>query len=158
MRLPRTASKRFRFTLCLTATSLTLLAAAAGGCGDGRPKRVPISGRVLIDGRPLEIGFVQVVPVGNRPARGDLGPGGCFTLTTFEDGDGCVLGNHPLIVIANESVGATVMQWHAPKKYTDLDTSGLTIQVDGPRDDVELHLTWKGNVPPHPYQERLERE
>ena len=126
---------------------LLLQMIAIGGCGDGRPKLVPVSGRVLIDGKPLEIGFVHVVPPGDRPAIGKLGPKGRFTLTTFDDNDGCVLGKHPVAVIANKHIGSADLQWFAPIKYGDIATSGLQIDVSGPRDDVEINLTWDGGKP-----------
>lgn len=33
--------------------ALTLLALVVIGCNDGRPKFVPVSGRVLVDGKPV---------------------------------------------------------------------------------------------------------
>ncbi|MBN2578524.1 MAG: hypothetical protein JXB10_05985 [Pirellulales bacterium] len=115
------------------------------GCGDGRPARVTVSGRVLIDGQPLKQGFVQVVPKGHRPACGKLDEEGRFTLSTFDQDDGCVLGKHPASVTSNQSIDNTNLKWFAPKKYASIATSGLEIEVRGERNDVELHLTWKGS-------------
>jgi hypothetical protein len=131
-----------RLFLGIALCSVMLLVA---GCGDGRPKRVPVSGRVTIDGQPLEYGFVQVMPKGNRPASGPLDSQGRFSLTTFDEKDGCVLGKHPVAVIPNKSLNATTMKWFAPKKYNDPATSGLQLEVTGPRDDVEFKLTWEGS-------------
>ena len=39
-------------------TLLVLLTPLTFGCDDGRPKRVPVSGQVLIDGEPLRGGIV----------------------------------------------------------------------------------------------------
>jgi hypothetical protein len=117
------------------------------GCGDGLPRRVHVSGRVLIDGKPLEQGTVQVFPKGQRMASGTIGPGGKFTLTTFTENDGCVIGKHPVTVNSFEPIGNTGAKWFAPKKYTDVRTSGLEIDVTGPRDDVEINLTWDGGKP-----------
>ncbi len=49
--------------ILLTTLSVVVLP----GCGDGRPTRVPISGQVLIDGKPLTTGAVRLVPAGARP-------------------------------------------------------------------------------------------
>ncbi len=117
------------------------------GCGDGLPRRVPVSGRVLIDGKPLEYGTVQVFPNGQRMAYGTIGPEGKFTLTTFTENDGCMLGKHPVAILAYTSIGSNKIQWFAPKKYTAPATSGLEIDVPGPRDDVEINLTWDGGKP-----------
>lgn len=131
----------------IRAIGLLLVFPIIAGCGDGRPERVAVSGRVLIDGKPLEIGFVQVAPEGNRPAYGTLGPGGRFTLTTFDERDGCVRGKHRIAVISKKDLGSSAIQWFAPKKYLGPATSGLEIEVPGPRDDVEIRLTWDGGKP-----------
>lgn len=128
--------------------------AAVVGCDD-RPRRVAASGRVLIDGKPLEYGFVQVVPEGDRPAIGQLGPGGRFTLTTFDENDGVVPGTHPVAVIAMESIDAVSQRWHAPKKYMSHETSGLTITVEEPTDSLEINLSWEGG---QPFVERFQQE
>ena len=137
-RLPRAAAA------ALAAAALTAL---AGGCDRG-PKVVPVSGQVLIDGRPLTKGFVRVVPAGYRAATGETGPDGRFTLTTTAAGDGCAVGTHPAAVIGNETlVGQNAQRWHAPKKYLDPATSGLAVTVDGPTDALTIELTWGGGQP-----------
>jgi hypothetical protein len=133
---------------------LIFLWSSVSGCGDGRPERFTVSGRVLIDGQPLEVGFIQVLPKGNRPASAKLGPGGRFTLTTFDDHDGCVAGTHPVAVIAGHSLNEKEFKWFAPQKYADSKTSHLTIEVTGPRKDVELHLTWQGSGHDRPFVEK----
>lgn len=129
----------------------TLLAAACAvalaGCGDRGPKLVPAAGIVLIDGKPLTHGVVQVVPAGGRAASGKIGPDGRFTLTTFRDNDGCYVGTHPVAVVANESIDGTSQRWHAPKKYVSADASGLTVTITGPTDDLKVELTWDGGKP-----------
>lgn len=130
-----------------------LLAAAVGmvvtvaGCGDGRPARVPVSGHVLIDGKPLTYGFIRLMPEGARAASAQIGPDGRFTLKTFEDGDGVVPGTHPVMILAAEQVGSNSQKWHAPKKYADPATSGLTAKVDGPTDALRIELSWGGGKP-----------
>jgi hypothetical protein len=135
-----------RFTIFITC-GFCALSFFLAGCGDGRPKRVPVSGRVTIDGKPLEVGYVQLVPPEDRPATGNIGPDGRFTLTTFEPNDGCVLGTHGVVVIANKALSPTSMKWFAPKKYMSVPTSGLTAEITGPRDDLEFKLSWEGGKP-----------
>ena len=48
-----------------------LFFAVAVGCGDGRPARVAVAGRVLIDGKPVERGYVRFVPRGPPFRRTD---------------------------------------------------------------------------------------
>jgi len=124
-----------------------LVVAAAVGCGDARPKRVPVSGQVLIDGKPLTFGFIRLLPKDGRPATGTIGPDGRFALTTFEPGDGAPLGTHPVTIFALEQLSSTRQKWHAPKKYVDPRTSGLTATVDEPTDSLRIELGWEGGKP-----------
>jgi hypothetical protein len=136
MRLPTRAA----------AAALLAVSLALAGC-DSKPKLVPVSGRVLVDGQPLTTGVVQVVPAGYRAASGKIGPDGRFTLTTSAEGDGCVIGTHQAAVVAHETLGPGAQKWHAPKKYIDPTTSGLSVTVDGPTTDLTINLSWDGGKP-----------
>jgi hypothetical protein len=129
------------------ASGLFLLSFFLVGCGDGRPSRVPVSGRVTIDGKPLPTGSIQVCPANDRAAMGNIGPDGRFKLTTFDPNDGCVIGKHRFSVAACEYTSPRVKKWHAPKKYADIFTSGLELDVTGPTDNMEIKLTWDGGNP-----------
>jgi hypothetical protein len=138
------------------AAMVALALATLAGCGDDRPKRVPISGRVLIDGKPLETGVIRLIPADARPATGTIGGDGRFTLGTFMSDDGCVVGKHQVAVIANKPLNDLAIQWYAPKKYSRPETSGLAeIEIAGPRDDLEIRLSWEGGKP---FTERIEPE
>ncbi len=143
-----TATNRFHPSI---SAGLILLAALSMilvlGCGDGRPKRVPVSGQVLVDGKPLTTGDLRLVPDDARPAWAKIGPDGRFTLKTFEDGDGVVPGTHPVAVRATEMLDRRRIKWHAPKKYANDQTSGLTATIDGPTDSLVIKLTWDGGKP-----------
>jgi hypothetical protein len=138
----------------LAASGLLLLSLFPAGCGDGRPNRVPVSGRVTIDGKPLPAGFIRVCPANQRAATGAIGPDGRFKLTTFNPNDGCVVGKHCVTVAGSEVQGAALL-WHAPKKYCDMDTSRLEVEITGPTDNVEINLTWDGGKP---FKEYLDGE
>ena len=102
---------------------------------------------MLIDGKPLTVGTIRVVPQNDRPAFGRIGPDGRFTLKTFEDGDGAVRGTHPVMVLAIEPISSTRQRWHAPKKYANPKSSGLTATIDGPTDSLLVELSWEGGKP-----------
>lgn len=133
--------------------SVCLLALMAG-CDD-RPQRVPVSGIVLIDGKPLTYGFVQVVPENARPSSGKVGPDGRFTLTCYDESDGCVPGTHKAAVIGSEPMGGSAQKWHAPPKYQDYTTSGLTVEIKEPTDSLVINISWEGGKP---YVERFSDE
>ncbi|MEX2309185.1 MAG: hypothetical protein WD738_16415 [Pirellulales bacterium] len=131
------------------STSLLLLIATvvAIGCGDGRPKRLAVSGQVLIDGKPLGYGFVRFVPQGSRPSGGRLDEQGRFTLSCYGANDGIIPGVHRVEVDGSESISATQTKWHAPKKYFRYKSSGLQQEITGPTDSLVINLTWDGGKP-----------
>jgi hypothetical protein len=130
-----------------------LLLPVVGGCDDGRPRRVPVSGKVTIDGESLTQGAVRFKPVDGRVATGEIGPDGSFTLSTYEPRDGVVTGLHAVTIHASEELDDNSIRWHVPKKYQRAGTSGLTQTIDGPRDDLLIELTWDGK--PGPFVEKL---
>lgn len=128
--------------------SILFLAVAAliVGCDD-RPKRVPVAGQVLIDGKPLELGTVRLVPQGARPSVGQIGEDGRFVLNCYEGDDGVIPGTHRVAVIANKGKGDTALEWFAPKKYADFRKSGLEVTIDEKQEDLKIELTWDGGKP-----------
>ena len=143
--------------LSLTSPFLLLLACAVvvaplAGCGYRRPKRVAVSGRVLIDGKPLVAAtkgytHVQLVPADARPAYGKIDSEGRFRLTTYEGEDGCVPGKHTVVVTAYEQIGPAACRWLVPKKYRHFRTSDKTVTIDGPTDSLQIELSWEGGQP-----------
>jgi hypothetical protein len=92
------------------------LAVALAGCGDGRLKRYPVTGSVVIDGKPAEgaiVAFCPVNPSGElehlRPA-GRTDGSGRFELTTYDSGDGAPAGEYKVLV-----------KWPAPEPANDRD-------------------------------------
>jgi hypothetical protein len=129
----------------------------AAGC-DSRPTRVPVSGKVFIDGEPLKYGAVVFVPDGGRQSTGIIDAMGNFKLTCFEPGDGALVGTHHVQVLSGESINNTTIKWYAPKKYADRRTSGLVQEIKGATDSVVINLTWKGNTPDKPFTEHAEAD
>ena len=137
-------------------SSLSLLVLfLVGGC-DSRPTRVPVSGKVLIDGEPLKYGAIVFVPEGGRQSSGIIDKSGNFKLMCFEPGDGALVGKHRIQVLASESINNSTVKWHAPKKYADRQSSGLVETIQGPTDEVVVSLTWKGNTPDKPFTETMD--
>jgi hypothetical protein len=126
---------------------LTGIAILASGCGDRRPARVPVSGRVLIDGKPLTVGNVKFVPDGSRPSSAKVDAQGRFTLTCYDGEDGVVLGRHRAQISAMEVISGSKVRWLAPPKYADFRTSELEFEITEPTDDLKIELTWDGGKP-----------
>jgi hypothetical protein len=121
----------------------------ASGCSDGHPTRVPVSGRVTIDGQPLTRGSVKFVPSNGRPSSGKIGEDGAFTLTCYEGGDGALLGKHRVQVSANRIISDSKIEWYAPRNYADFRTSGIEIEVTEAVDDLKIDLKADGKKLPY---------
>jgi hypothetical protein len=119
------------------------------GCGDGRPSRVPVSGTVLIDGRPLTRGYVKFVPANGRPSVGKIGEDGRFVLTCYDGEDGAIPGTHRVQVAANRIISSNKIEWFAPPKYADFRTSQLEVEITEPVDDLTIELTSGGQKLPY---------
>lgn len=72
------------------------------GCGGGEDfPTTPISGKVTFDGQAVKGGSVMLTPApgtedkpAGKPATGTVGEDGTFTLSTYGDNDGAVIGKH----------------------------------------------------------------
>jgi hypothetical protein len=140
------------------APALLIAAVCLGiwGCSDGRPTRVPVSGKVLIDGQAVTFGSLQFLPKSGqgRPSSASIRADGTFIVSTFEDDDGCTLGSFDVLVNATEEINDTQRRYNVPKKYGDRRTSGITKTVDEPTDSMLIELTWDGK--PGPIVERID--
>jgi hypothetical protein len=131
----------------LAAGSLVCCALLIAGCDD-RPKRVPIAGTVYIDGKPVPKAEIRVIPSNGRSAQAVTDAEGRFKLYTFDYDkfDGAILGEHPLEIRAAENVPGG-KRYLIPKKYFSAATSGQTLKVEKPDDNVRIDLTWDGGAP-----------
>ena len=148
----KAVSRPAQFWLLLAALNLVFLV----GCGDGRPRRVPISGVVTIDGKPVPFGSVMLVPAdGSRTGGGSLDSDGLFRVSTYTAYDGMPPGTYDVSIAAIETLSETKQRWHAPEKYADVATSGLSIEIDGKTDQANFELTWEGDEHSEPFIEKL---
>jgi len=134
---------RSRFALPLF--SLLVLA----GCNDG-PKMVPVTGKVIYNGRPLEFGVVMFQPPNGQPAQGQVQPDGTYTLSTYRLNDGAVVARHKVRVACYESMSPSFVKGPGeqklgkplvPEKYTLFDYSGLTADVNENNHEFTFELT-----------------
>ncbi len=86
---------------------------------------------------------------------GPLDEQGRFQLTSYKKGDGAPLGTYPVAVMAVEQIGERELRWYAPRKYASDRSSGLSVTVDGPTDDLQIDLTWDGSRKQGPYVEKF---
>ena len=115
------------------------------GCGH-RPNLPPmaeVSGTVTLDGQPLRLGVVQLVPNESMNTKGPPGVGyidaeGNYEVMTSGIA-GAVVGHHRIKVHAQEGTPPRSL---VPRVYNDEKTSGLTAEIMADeRNVVQLELT-----------------
>lgn len=157
MKSPLSAFRRGAPARLLAAVACGLI--WVSGCGPGRPKTVPVTGTVTLDGQAVEGASVTFAPeAGGRPALGTTDKDGKFTLKTFEERDGALPGKHKVTVIKKETTGFLAdkdglsggiapggiqEKWIVPRKYSDPNSSGLTADVQPGMGPLEFKLTSK---------------
>ncbi len=117
----------------------------------------PVSGRVLMDGKPLSFGYVVFYPDQGQPSQGEIGEGGAFSMSSFTPGDGAIIGDHQVTVLCYQghspearakqqgpgeiSLGRNLI----PLAYTRSGMSGLTVNVPPEGlSDYAIELSSKG--------------
>jgi hypothetical protein len=118
------------------------------GCADHRPPRGKVSGIVTYQSKPVPTGTVTFFPKAGGPtAQGDIGPDGRYELTTFDPGDGAVLGSHSVMIEAwrllptdptKDGMPNGVMI--LPPKYSNPSTSGLTAEVQAGENTIHFTI------------------
>jgi hypothetical protein len=125
--------------------AIILFACISAGCGSNRGVAT-VQGKVLLDNKPLEAGYIATLPPSGRGAYGTI-TNGEFVLSTFGNNDGALIATHKVSVVANappQGVGAEATPGKSlvPERYTNPETSGLTIEVKaGEVNTPTLNLT-----------------
>jgi hypothetical protein len=137
--------KRFARDRCFMIASMMLLVGVCAGCGS-RASVGQVQGKVTLDGSPLAAGAIATVPDAGRGAHGAI-ENGVFELGTFGENDGALIGTHKVAVVAYEQAKnagpeSPTGKLLVPQRYTNPETSGLTIEVKaGEVNTPTLNLT-----------------
>jgi hypothetical protein len=157
-------------TVCFVASGFLLLATIQG-CGSKGPSLGKVSGKVTHKGQPVTKGTITFLPEdkNERAASGTIGSDGNYTLTTYTQGDGAVLGRHRISIVSREvdvpggkAQAAQTMSPQEimkgsqspgmrdsppaqtaliPARYNSPDTSGLSFVVKEGRNTYDIELT-----------------
>ena len=124
------------------------LLAPSCGCGEGDSRLAPVSGTIRYNGKPLANAYVGFWPEekGVRAASGSTDANGFYRLTTFEASDGATIGQHRVMVRAEEKADGPPMpaddinfkrgKLLTAARYSNGDTSGLTAEVIARKNNV----------------------
>jgi hypothetical protein len=131
------------------------------GCSPGGelPKVAKVKGKVTRKGQPVSGGEVVFTPVAGmggqtgQVATGQIRPDGTYTLTTFNTGDGAILGTHKVTVTVraaedmrkiNEMPGGAIAyklpKSQVPDKYSSVATTPLTYTVQDGENEINIEL------------------
>jgi hypothetical protein len=124
------------------ATLLVLI-----GCSDGRMRTAPVKGTITYKGKPVPQGSIMFQPENNGPSATANIKDGSYSLKTYRNGDGAVLGKHKVTVISLEDQAGLLPETRAnlpppivPLHYSFPDKSGLTATVEDKSNTIDFHL------------------
>lgn len=128
--------------------ALVLVFAMAIGCGPGRdgslPPTAPVTGTVMLQGEPVRGGTVTFHPKGaGNPGVGWLDEEGHFSVATYYDDDGAVVGEHSVTVDMPPPLDGVDPNdvFDVPEAYTNPEATPLIVNVpDEGIDDIKLVL------------------
>lgn len=145
-----------RTSLAVTLVSVWLAGFGLGGCSSGgdpnRPQTVPAKVTVVYEGGPVEKATVTFVSDQTRGAVGHTDHNGEVELWTFDPGDGVIPGTYDVTIrklevlalpdpetVSPEEYTRISRQMNSalagspkhllPKRYSSVETSGLTVEV-----------------------------
>jgi hypothetical protein len=147
-------------------TAMTLVASvcvvlSAAGCSGGdpnQPKLGRVYGTVSYKGKPVEGGHVVFTPSAEKggatgqTATGEIASDGSYELTTFNTGDGAILGQHIATVTVTEkgyvmpkpkadgTIDYKLPKTESPKKYATADKSPLRYTVTEGKQKIDIEL------------------
>jgi hypothetical protein len=82
----------------------TLLFALGCGGSDGEEGLAPVTGQITYDGQPVPAGEIHFYPVdGQRSSSGTIEADGKYALTSYQPGDGALIGKHKVVIDAKEA-------------------------------------------------------
>jgi hypothetical protein len=129
------------------------------GCGRSRPETSPVTGHVTYGGKPVSSGRIVFYPSHGRSAMGTIEPDGSYRLTTFDPGDGALLGRHRVTIEATRIVRAPqpknlgeesqfngvaanglAVLWLVPEKYSRPESTPLTAEVTRGKNTIDFKL------------------
>lgn len=121
------AAKRDVSRQCSLVVLMSLAAVAGCGTDENLPPTVPVTGKVIYQGKPVKDATVMFFPSDNvegNPAIAKTADEGVYQLTTYEFGDGAVPGKHTVTV---QLFNAPIT---LPVKYGSRETTPLEFTVE----------------------------
>jgi hypothetical protein len=131
-----------RASYLIAAYTLMIVA----GCRDAHEQEVaPVRGAVWLSGKVIRGGSVMFMPSSGRGAVGPIDSEGNFVLTTYQPGDGAIVGRHKVAVFPVGAVGESddipANFVDIPVEYRNPHSSGIEVEVKpGEENVLEINL------------------
>ena len=132
------------------AVVVLMLSAALSGCGDDALPLTEAGGAVTLAGAPVAGASVVFRPAAGPSAMGQTDAAGRFVLSTYEPGDGAVIGTHTVTIVpASAGVALVPGQPPAPPlpagaaippRYARPESSGLAAEIQASANDFAFDL------------------
>ena len=135
----------------LLAAALPLLSAGCGGA-DQMPTAA-VSGSVTHDGKPVPGGTILFLPIASEsqkdPGKGASGvvKDGAYTLSTYSEGDGAIIGKHRVVYSAPQVEQASAASPEGghnaqPEKspYEGMTADPAEVEVTASTDKIDIKL------------------
>jgi hypothetical protein len=131
----------------IARVALAIAAVVVAGCGGNDKKTAVVRGTVTYNGMAVPNGTISFIPADGRSATGEIEPDGSYTLTTYRKGDGAILGQHKVVIVAMENMSNRLPEARnplppsiIPVKYTSLATSDLRADVKDQENTIDFKL------------------
>ncbi len=135
-----------------------VLGVGVAGCGQQTlPKEAlyPARGKVLIGGKPVQMGHIELQPVTpgqGVECQGSIGPGGTFALRTYSnkrEPDGAAPGTYKVVIKAyHQTVDGPLPKGvtptpasDIPAKYAQAGTSDKTVEIKAEQNNLTIDLS-----------------
>jgi hypothetical protein len=133
-----------RFCSRWLALAALAVVSSAGCGGNDRPKTIPVTGRMTIDGQePGEFGKLFFNPTQSaegysaRPASGSFNTDGSYSVMSWEPNDGLVPGHYTVRIVPADAAKTKIAN-----RYLQ-DANGLEVDVTVEQDEVEFNIDVK---------------
>lgn len=144
-----------RVVAWLPVTVVAALVVGVTGCGkSGSEYQVaPVTGKVTFNGEPVPEGTVRFQPVSEaagkagitgKPATGSVGQDGTFTLSTYGEDDGAVIGKHRVLYMPKIVIAESYEDEPTPSAYAGLVPKTDEVEIAAGPNQIEIELVKKG--------------
>lgn len=132
-----------------TAALLTACLIGCGGRQGAEYRTAPVRGVVVFQGQPVTAGTISLQPKEvagaaegrtGRPASGELQADGSFVLSTYQPGDGAVVGKHRVMFLPKAAGAESYEDRPTPSPYLGLMPKEQEVEIKPGNNELTIEL------------------